>query len=290
MTLTPTDVLRIALPKGRMNDGIVQLLSDAGIRLQVDARGYRPRLSLDRVEVKLLKPQNIVGMLQVGSRDVGFAGADWVSELDGQVVELLDTGLDPVQLVAAAPLELLVDGELPNLPLRIASEYEQLTRRWVARQGLNATFVKSWGATEVFPPEDADCIVDNTSTGATLRANGLHIVDVVMHSSTRMVASPAALDDPHKRSRIEDLVMVLQSVLEARKRVMVEVNVSAERLQEVLAVLPCMREPTVSKLAGDAGFALKAAVPRDDLPTLVPSLKANGGSDIAISRLSQIVV
>ena len=280
---------RLGLPKGRMEQAVLTLLADAGIRVRPSARGYRPEVSLPGGEAKLLKPQNIVEMLALGSRDVGFAGADWVAELEADVVELLDTGLDPVQLVAAAPAALLEGGRLPARRLIIASEYERLARRWISASGLCAEFVRSYGATEVFPPEDADVIVDNTATGATLEANGLAIVDVLMPSSTRLYAHRAALDEPVRRRYIEDLVLLINSVLEARRRVMLEVNASAACLDAVVAVLPSMRQATVSRLFGDSGYAVKAAVPRELLPQVIPAVKAAGGTDVVVSALSQIV-
>lgn len=293
MSVTASPV-KLALPKGRMQEGVVALMADAGIKLRAGSRGYRPHVSLPGVEAKILKPQSIVEMLRAGSRDIGFAGADWVAELGavGEVVELLDTEMDPVRLVAAAPKELCVWGNLRadlGRPLIVASEYDRLTRDWIARKGIDARFVHSWGATEVFPPEDADCIVDNTATGATLVANGLEIVDELMVSSTRLYAHPRTLDVPAKRALCDDLVMLLRSVLEARKRVMLEVNVSRENFESVCAALPCMREPTVSPLHGEAGFAVKAAVPRAGLPLLIPELKARGATDIVVSALGQIV-
>src|SRR5882762_6794514 len=264
-------IFRLGLPKGRMEQGVLTLLADAGIRVRPSARGYRPDVSLPGVEAKLLKPQNIVEMLALGSRDIGFAGADWVAELEAHVVELLDTGLDPVQLVAAAPLGLLEAGRLPSRRLIVASEYERLTGAWIRKSGVCAEYVRSYGATEVFPPEDADVIVDNTATGATLEANGLAIVGVLMRSSTRLYAHRAALDEP------------------ARRRVMVEVNASAACLDAVVAVLPSMRQATVSRLFGDGGYAVKAAVPRELLPQVIPAVKAAGGTDVVVSTLSQIV-
>src|SRR5512145_91733 len=290
-TVSRSVPFRLGLPKGRMENGVLTLLSDAGIRVRPSARGYRPDVSLRGAEAKLLKPQNIVEMLVLGSRDAGFAGADWVAELEADVVELLDTGLDPVQLVAAAPVALLDNGRLPRLDRRlvVASEYERLTRGWIGAKGLCAEFVRSYGATEVFPPEDADIIVDNTATGATLEANGLAIVDVLMHSSTRLYAHRAALDDPVRRRYIDDLVLLIGSVLEARRRVMLEVNASAACLDAVVAVLPSMRQATVAPLFGNGGYAVKAAVPRDSLPQVIPAVKAAGGTDVVVSTLSQIV-
>ena len=281
--------VRLALPTGRMKDGVNALLSDSGIHIKMSDRSYRPQVNLPGYEVKVLKPQSIVEMLHLGSRDVGFSGADWVRELKADLVELLDTGLDPVQIVAAAPKSLLVDGNLPPQRLVIASEYETITREWIARTGLDATFVRSYGATEVFPPEDADCIVDNASTGSTLRANNLSVIDVIADSSTRLYASPKAMHNSPKKRFIEHLAMLVQSVLVARERVMVEVNVDRQSLEGVIRVLPCMREPTVSPLRGDAGYAVKAAVPRDKLPLVIPEIKAAGGTDVVVTDLSQII-
>ena len=282
-------MLKLAIPKGRMQEGAVQLLAEAGVKLRQTVRGYRPRVSLPNYEAKILKPQNIVEMLWVGSRDVGFTGADWVAELGADVVELLDTGLDQVNLVAAAPDDLLVNGQLPKGKLVVASEFERLTQEWIKGDGLDATFVRSYGATEVFPPEDADLIVDLAATGDTLRANKLSVVGTLMTSSTRLYASPKAMDDPIKRDEIEQLTMLLRSVLDARLRVMLEVNVPADRLESVVEVLPCMREPTMSPLHGGAGYAVKAAVPREDLPRVIPEIKRRGGTDIVVTSLSQIM-
>ena len=284
-----TDILRIGLPKGRMERAVLDLLADGGISVTPTARGYRPHVHFESAEAKVLKPQNIIEMLMFGSRDVGFAGADWVAELSADVIEVLDTGLDPVELVAAAPETLLLNGNLPERHLVVASEYECLTRRWITQRGLDAVCVRSYGATEVFPPEDADIIVDCAATGATLRANGLLSVDTLLRSSTRLYASPVAWGDLAKRRRIEDLALLLRSVLEARQRVMLEVNASEECLERVVAVLPAMRRPTVSPLYGNGSFAVKAAVPRDSLARVIPALKAAGGTDVVVSTLSQIV-
>lgn len=284
-----TELLHLAVPKGRIEAGVIDLLAAAGIRLRSGPRGYRPISSVPGFEVKVLKPQNIVEMLAVGSRDVGFAGADWVAEKSADLVELLDTGLDPVRVVAAAPEILLTDGVLPVRPLVVASELERLATQWVTDRGLEATVVRTYGATEVFPPEDADIIVDIMDTGETLAANGLVVIDDLMASSTRLYASRKAIDTPNKKAAIDGLALSLRSVLEARGRAMVELNVTAADLEAVIEILPCMREPTIATLHGGTGLAVKAAVPRIELPGLIPRLKDRGATDIAVSRLEQIV-
>ena len=130
-----------------------------------------------------------------------------VQETGANLVELLDTKLNPVRLVVAAPRSILVDGALPNRSLVVASEYPNLAEKWIADRGLDATVLQTFGATEVFPPEDADCIIDNTSTGSTLRANGLEIIDEVLTSSTRFYASQTALDNPAIKTAVDNLVL-----------------------------------------------------------------------------------
>lgn len=294
--MSPTNdpsTLRLAIPKGRMQQAVLDLLDQAGVRVTMTSRDYRPAVSLEGVQAKILKPQSVIEMLCAGARDVGFAGADWAAELDADLVEVLDTGLDSVRLVAAAPTDLLVDGRLPESvagrPLVVASEYARIAQRWIESRAPRARFLRSFGATEVYPPDDADCIVDNTATGATLAANGLTIIDELMRSSTRLYASRDAMRDPARRARIDDLATLLRSVLEARRRVMLEMNVDRANLEAVVAALPCMREPTIAPLHGADGFAVKAAVPRASLPALILDLRARGGTDIVVTPPSQIV-
>ena len=287
----PPVPVRLGLPKGRMQEAVVELMEAAGLTVRVGARAYRPVVGDGTAfETKLLKARGVVEMLAAGTRDVGFAGADWVRELGAErrVVEVLDTGFDPVRIVAAAPADLDL-GAPRERPLLVATEYVALTEAWIARRGLDARVVRTFGATEVYPPEDADLVVDNTATGSTLAANGLVIRDELMRSSTRLFAARAAMDDPGRRAAIEQLVLVLRSVLEARARVMVECNVPADRLEDVVAALPCMHEPTIASLHGGAGYAVKAAVPRADLFTVIPAVKARGGFDIVVSGPAQIV-
>ena len=207
-----------------------------------NSRGYRPTIPLPNYDVKLLKPQNILGMLAAGTRDLGFAGADWIAELGVEgLVEVLDTGMDPVRIVAAAPNpRILADakGGLGGRKLIVASEYSGLTAKWLAAKGIDAHFLRAYGATESLPPEDADIIVDNAATGSTLKANALEILDSLMTSTTRLYASAAAWAHPAKRARIEKLVLLLRAVLEARKRLMITFNVAAASLESMLEKMP----------------------------------------------------
>ena len=272
-----------------MFDQIVDLLKGAGIKLGKSERGYRPTISLPGYSTKILKPRNVIGMLVAGARDLGFAGADWVSETGCDLCELMDTGLNPVRLVVAAPTQILQDGKLPDRPLVIATEYPNIAQRWIASKNLNASVLQTFGATEVFPPEDADCIIDNTATGATLRANGLEIIDEVMTSSTRLYASQDAIQNSATKESIENLVMLLTSVLEARQRVMLDLNVDQGNLDSVLELLPAMRSPTVSQLRDSNWVAVRSAIPRNSLAEMIPQLKLAGASDIVVTKAEQLI-
>ena len=281
--------LTLALPKGRIMEQTLRLIADAGLGVQSNGRSYRPRVSDPTVEAKYLKPQNIPRLVELGAHDCGFTGYDWLVETGADVVEVLDTGLDPVTLVAAAPEGL--GSRLGSLgrPVVVASEFEALTRRFVTERGWPFVFIRTYGATEVFPPEDADLVLDLAATGATLRENRLEIVAEVLWSSTRFIASRRAFDDPGKRARIEALGMMLRAVLEARRRVLVEVNVPADRLDAVIAVLPAMKSPTIQPLFGGQGYAVKAAVPRSQLPRVMIQLREAGATDLIAYALEQVI-
>ncbi len=286
-TTEPT--IKLGLPKGHIKENVLELLRDANIEVEHRHRNYRPTFSMEGFEAKILKPQSVAKMVAAGSRDAGFTGADWVAELDADLIEIMDTELDPVRLVAAAPEDQVVDGKLPEGPLVVATEYERLTEVWLAEQGIEGTVIQSYGATEVFPPEDADCIVDVAQTGRTLEANDLEVVDTLLESSTRLYANPASLDDPEKSEAIERFKLLLRSVLDGRKRVMLEVNVVEDKLDAVVGALPAMRKPTVAQLHNGDGYAVRAAVPKDRVTQIVPDIKEAGGTDIVVTDFSQIV-
>jgi ATP phosphoribosyltransferase len=281
--------IRLALPKGRMFDNVARLMADSGCEIIGNGRNYRPVCSDDRFELKILKPQNIVSMVEMGSHDLAFAGYDWLVELNADVVELLDTRMDPVTVVSAAPQVVADEEGWPTKKIVVASEYEAITREYLNKKGWEYIFVRSYGATEVFPPEDAQLIVDNTATGRTLKDNQLSIVDEILTSSTRLIANKEAYSG-EKKELIDELAMLMKSVLDARRRVMLEMNVAQERLNDLISVLPCMRRPTVSTLSRESGFAVKAAVPKKDVPRLLPVLKKAGATDILEYPFSRVVL
>jgi ATP phosphoribosyltransferase len=280
--------LKLVLPKGRINTKVLKLLSDCGIKIEGDDRNYRPTAYGFDLEVKLLKSQNIPSLIELGQHDIGFAGLDWIQERRSNVEILKDLGYDPVQIVACIPEDWDWQ-EMQKRPLIVASEYKRISERYLDKLGLDYKLLRSYGATEVFPPEDADMIIDNTSTGTTIRANRLKIVDTVMESTTQFIANADTLKDSGKRQDIEDLLTLMQSVINGRERVLLEMNCSNEQISSIVNLLPCMRYPTVSKLYQDKGFAIKAAVKKSEIRALLPNLIAAGATDILETAIRKAI-
>jgi ATP phosphoribosyltransferase len=281
--------LRILIPKGRIFDNVSKLFTEAGFPIYLADRTYRPVIGADWLDAKIMKPQNVGELLELGSHDAGFTGIDWIKESSAAVSEILDLGLDQVRIVAAVP-STVDDAHLRSKKLVVATEYVNLAEAWLEKQGYSYRILRTYGATEVFPPDDADMIIDNTASGQTLRDNGLRIIDTILESSTRFVASPAAMADREKRSRIEELEMLFRAVLDGRERVMLEMNVPKARFDEIVAGIPAMRSPTVAPLYGDDGFAVKIAVKKHEVPELIPRLKKLGATDIVEYNLRKVVL
>jgi ATP phosphoribosyltransferase len=282
------DKLKLLLPKGRIYDNVSALFAEAGINIYLPERAYRPTVNQDDLEAKVMKPQNIGKLLELGAHDVGFTGIDWIRETDADVVEILDLGFDRVRIVAAVPNE-IDDKMLRSKRMIVATEYVNNAEKWLKEQKLNYLIVRTYGATEVFPPDDADMIIDNTATGRTLQENGLRIIDTIMESSTRMFASKEAMADIEKAKKIAELKMLFEAVLAARSRVMLEMNVSKARFADLVSGIPSMKSPTVAPLYGDDGYAVKTVVKKSEVPILMPRLKMLGATDIIEYELRKVM-
>jgi len=285
--------LKLTLPTGHIQDKVLKLLEEIGIKFLSTGRSYRPVCSDQTIETKMLKAQNIPSLVALGRHDCGFSGKDWIYEQEADVVELLDLQFDPVSIVAAMPEQLLPNfaaRKAESRPLIVASEYRRLANEYIKRKDLHAIFLHAYGATEALPPEDADIIIDNTSTGTTLHHNRLTIIDELMQSTTRFICNKSAMQDPFKRKKLEEMTMLMESTIRAKDRVMLEMNVPSEHFDRVVNDLPCMRAPTVSKLHNDGGFVVKIAVPTSAVPQLIPRLVELGATDILEFKVEKIVI
>jgi len=281
--------LRAVIPKGRIYENVVKLLNDAGISLQADERVYRPVVSDAEIEIKIMKPQNIATLVELEAHDVGFTGYDWIVEAGANIVEIMDLAFDPVKIVAAIPKELLNE-DLHQRKIVVASEYENIARTFLKKEKYDYVFLRTYGATEVFPPDDADMIIDNTATGRTLEEHNLCVIATILESSTRFIANKSALEDPWKSEKIYEMKMLFQAILDSRERVMLEMNVPKEKFEEIVKILPCMRAPTVAPLYGEQGYAVKVAVKKTEATKLIPLLKKLGATDILEYEFRKVVI
>ena len=289
------DKLKILLAKGRIYESVYELLSDVGISIHLPDRQYFPTTNQKDLAFQVVKPQITSLLLANNKADLGFSGKDWVYEngVEDKVVEIMDLGFDPVRIVAAIPeardYEKLLKG-----PVTIATEYQSLSKKYVEDKKIDGTIFRTWGTSEGFVQDTDDSIaqilIDNTSTGSSLKANRLKIVDTLMESSTRMYASVEAMNDPEKKQKIMELKMLFETVLNARSRVMLEMNCSESDFDNLIKGIPSMKSPTVSPLFGGNGYAIKIAVKKSEVPTLLPKLQSLGATDIVEYELRKVML
>ena len=289
------DKLKILLAKGRIYESVYELLSDVGISIHLPDRTYFPTTNQEDLAFQVVKPQIVSLLLANNKADMGFSGKDWVYENGCQddVVEIMDLGFDPVRIVAAIP-EARDFEKLLKSPVTIATEYQALSKKWVEEKKIDGTIFRTWGTSEGFVQDNDDSIaqilIDNTSTGSSLKANRLKIVDTLMESSTRMYASKTAMADPAKKQKIMELKMLFETVLNARSRVMLEMNCAEDKFDTLIKGIPSMKSPTVSPLFGGNGYAIKIAVKKSEVPTLLPKLQSLGATDIVEYELRKVML
>ncbi len=290
-------MLRLVLPKGSLERATMELFAAADLTVErSSAVDYRASVDDPRIDdVHILRPQEIPRYVADGLFDLGVTGRDWIEETGAEVFSLgplsySKASARPVRVVlavaAGSPVQSTAD---LAKGARVATEYPELTSRFLAERGVDADVRLSYGATEAKVPEIADAIVEITETGNALRAAGLRIVDTLLVSHTELVANPAAAADPSKRHAMAQIQTLLEGALDARSKVLVMLNVGADDLDAVVAQLPSMKAPTVAKLFGQDGYAVTTVVPKAIINTLIPALKDSGASDILELALSKIV-
>ena len=293
-------MLKLVLPKGSLEEATLELFADADLKVvRSSSVDYRASIHDRRIaEVRIMRPQEIPVYVAEGLFDLGITGRDWVEERSAEVLSLGElsyskTSGDPVRIVLAvaesSQCKTIEDLTAGDRPLRVSTEYMEITRRALAAVGVEAEISLSYGATEAKVPDIADAVVELTETGRALRAAGLRSIHTLLVSHTELIANPASWADPVKRHAMEQLLTLLQGALEARDKVLVKLNVSAGQLPGVIDQLPSLRSPTVSELFGGGGFAVETVVPKSEINTLIPALKDRGATDIIELALSKIV-
>ena len=290
-------MLDLVLPKGSLEKATLELFAAADLQVNRSSTvDYKASIDDPRISsVRILRPQEIPMYVAEGRFDLGITGRDWIEETSSDVVSLGELRYSkatarPIRMVVAvagdSPIERVED--LPA-GVRVSTEYPEVTRRFFESKGIDADIRLSYGATEAKIPDIVDCIVEITETGRALRAAGLKVIDEILQSYTELVANPIAYADPAKQHAMHQLRTLLQGVLEARGKVLVKLNVGEADLDEVIALVPSMKAPTVSKLHGDGGYAVETVVAKAEINVLIPALKDAGASDIIELPLAKIV-
>ncbi len=286
--------LKLGLPKGSLQESTFKLFGKAGYRVQVSSRSYYPSIDDPDIDCIMVRAQEMARYVDNGIFDVGLTGKDWILEQNADVVEVAELryakgGLNPVRWVVAVPEDSKIRTVKDLKGKRIATELVGYTKRYLKSKGVNADVEFSWGATEVKPPQLADAIVELTETGSSLRANKLRIVEVMLESTTRLIANKKAWADPWKRKKIENMSMLLQGALAAEEKVGLKMNVPKKTLKEVCSILPAMHSPTISHQTDPAWVSLEVMLDEKESRNLIPRLKRRGATGIVEYPLNKVI-
>jgi ATP phosphoribosyltransferase len=286
--------LRFGLPKGSLEASTVELLGRAGFQVQSSSRGYKPYINDTELDARLVRPQEMSRYVAQGFLDFGITGKDWIQESGHEVEVLCDLAYSkatslPARWVVAVPEDSPMKTVRDLQGKRIATELVETTKRYLASHNVSAEIEFSWGATEVKVPELVDAIVDLTETGSSLRANKLRILDTIIESYPQLIANKAVAADPEKRRKLDAMKLLLIGALNARTKVGLKMNVPKAMLEKLSAMLPALRNPTVSPLADPAWTAVEIIIDEVQVRDLIPRLKDLGAEGIIEYPLNKVV-
>jgi ATP phosphoribosyltransferase len=293
--------LKLGIPKGSLQDATIHLFARAGFNVYVSSRSYFPSIDDPEIECMLIRAQEMARYVSDGVLDAGLTGQDWIAEHElgdgttGVLTSIADLiyakqSFGKVRWVLAAPEDSPFRVPTDFDGKTIATELVRVTRAYFKRHGASVNVEFSWGATEVKPPVLADAIVEATETGSTLRANRLRILDTVMESNTQLIANHTALADEWKRTKLENIALLLKAAIEAQGRVGLMLNVLRADLDAVLSLLPTLQRPTISALSDEHWVAVNTIIEERTARDLIPRLKAARAQGIVEYPLNKIVL
>jgi len=287
--------LRIGIPKGSLQESTLRLFRNAGYTIKLAERSYVPVIDDPELEGLVIRAQEMGRYVENGILDMGITGLDWVLEQNSKVREVArlrysKVGFKGVKWVVAVPNDSPIK-DIKGLKGKIiATELVGFTTRFLKSQKIDATVEYSWGATEAKPPRLADAIVEVTETGASLIANNLRIIDTILESETVVIANKAAFRDKWKKTKIENIVMLLQAALLADGKVGLKMNVPKGRLKTVIDTLPSLHTPTVSSLSDGAWVAIEVIIDEQVVRDIIPSLRRAGAQGIVEYPLNKVIL
>lgn len=239
--------LKIALPKGSLQDFTFSLFKRAGFRLKVEERSYLVSTNDPELEVSLIRAQEIPTYVEKGAVDSGISGKDWILENKARVKEVKELpytkqGIGSVKLVIAVPKNSPIKKVSDLEGKTIATELVNVTKDYLKKKGVSAKVEFSWGATEIKAGRLVDAIAELTETGATLIAHNLKIIETILTSTPRLIANTKSFREPWKRKKLSALALLLEGALLAETKVGLKLNILSGRLKKLLSVLPALRK------------------------------------------------
>ena len=287
-------VLKIGLPKGSLQETTFKLFKNAGYNIKLLERSYVPSIDDPEIEGLVIRAQEMARYVEDGILDIGITGLDWVLEQDAKVVELVrlrygKVGFRGVKWVVAVPANSRIRRIEDLQDKKVATELVGFTKRYLKKKGIEASVEFSWGATEVKPPLLADAIVEVTETGASLKANNLRIIETILESETVLIANRGAWKDPWKRTKMENITMLLKGALLAEEKVGLKMNVPKNKLQKVTGILPSLHTPTVSTLSDQEWVAVEVIMDEKTVRNIIPELKRAGAQGIVEYPLNKVI-
>ena len=293
--------LKLGIPKGSLQEATIQLFARAGFNIYASARSYFPAIDDPEIDCMLIRAQEMARYVADGVLDAGLTGQDWIAEHaaanggSAGVTALADLiyakqSFGKVRWVLAVPEDSKYQQARDLEGATVATELVRATQAYFSRLGVNVNVEFSWGATEVKAPRLADAIVEVTETGSSLRANRLRIIDTVLESNTQLISNPQALEDAWKRTKLENIALLLKAAIEAQGRVGIMLNIRRADLQAVLGLLPALQRPTISPLSDNDWVAINTIIEERTVRDLMPQLKAAGAQGIVEYPLNKIVM
>jgi len=289
------NILKFGIPKGSLEDATVDLFKQAGWSVGISSRSYFPTIDDEEMKCSLIRPQEMGRYVERGTIDVGIAGRDWVRENDSKVIEVCEmvyskVSRRPVRWVLVVGPDSKVERPEDLAGCTISTELVEFTKRYFAERNIPVTVEFSWGATEAKVVEGlCDAIVEVTETGSTIRANNLRIVCDLMSSVPVMIAHQEAWNDPWKRTKIEQIGTMLQSALSAEGMVGLKMNAPSEQIEAIIAVLPSLKNPTVSHLYHSDWVSIESILPEKQVRQIIPLLIKIGAQGIVEYPLTKII-
>jgi ATP phosphoribosyltransferase len=286
--------LKLGIPKGSLQDSTVELFAKAGWRISISSRSYYPGIDDPEIDCMMVRAQEMARYVENGALDAGLTGKDWIFETGADVEEVAElvyskTSLGRVRWVLAVAEDSPMQSVQDLAGKTIATEAVHMTEKYLERHGVKARVEFSWGATEVKVPELADAIVEVTETGSSLRANHLRVVDTLLESAPWLIANRAAWKDKWKQEKIGNMALLLEGAIKAYNRVGLMMNVRREHLDNVLAALPALRNPTIAQLSDPDWVAINTIVEERTVRVIVPKLKAARAEGIVEYPLNKVV-